>query len=456
MSGLTILLLLIALGTLVYLQSSYCTIKRHQIALGILIVAFVLDLILEGFRLYLIPLYISYLMTVVLFLVMIQADRLSKYRVTKKAILILSIFILIPAMLQTFMFPVGETPALRGPYPVGTRTFMMTMNANEKDQTTGTTIETLRGRLFYPAGGLSMKKAPWFENGQVIKTAIAVKKKIAPLYISNLDLIKSRSSYQQTVLADLKKLPVVIMAPEWGGFGDTLVPIAEQLASRGYVVLISETSLTSGGFYNESDERLGQKESVTATIDEIYYLFSEQLTWSKKLLNQINKGEGVEQLKGKLLLDQIYYVGEGVGSKLLLQPGQVHLDVAGQVLIEPYKTSTRESSDMAFKQPTIMLSTASGEKNAESHGIRSYLGVSGNLVALKYIPGTSVGDFSGFSLVNPLVRMGSLKIPAWSNGNYNALVEMVSNSVDDLARKSGVSRAYPKKNQPNPFVTVDH
>lgn len=432
MSGLMMLFLVVSLGTIVYIQMDIRNKWSDRALVGLFPVLFISTMGLEGFRTYLMPLYASSWLTYGLYMGLLGLRSKGRFKITRKAVWFLSLLILLPAILQTVIFPVGETPRLNGQYPTGTKTFLLPFSDESSDKKKASP-QVLRGRMVYPAGGFGLKRAPWFENGKHLKGIISKTTGIPWIYLSNLDLIKSQSMYDVPPAPEIKRFPVVILMSPWGGYGDSVLPVAESLASRGYVVLIAESSLGSAAMYVD-----GKVHESPSALD--YDMAEEQLDQTKILLDRVNAGEGMERMKDRLILDHIIFIGYGPVGRVLMQPGSVHMDIAAQVLVEPVTQKDMRLGAIAFKHQTSILSSGIGRDIAVKQGMKAILKTTFGKVEWKYIAGTDANDFEMLQLANPMIMVTRKGIDGLTENWSKSIIRVISDEVDESMRKTGVNR----------------
>ncbi len=145
--------------------------------------------------------------------------------------------LLLLAFLPPLLFPMFTVPDPAGEMPVGTRNFAL-VDPDRSDPVGGAPSgkRELAIRAWYPAAKVDVKRevAPLMSQG----VADGMVSGMMPIFIfQHLQLIDTASVIDAPIARDIARAPVVIFVPGFRSFTTQSSVLAQDLASRGFVVL---------------------------------------------------------------------------------------------------------------------------------------------------------------------------------------------------------------------------
>jgi len=140
------------------------------------------------------------------------------------------------------LLPVNPIRRPGGSYSIGTRTYELTDSAREEIYAS---IPGLPRRIlvqvWYPAPApeINVKPEPWIASNDPLIDALESYFKFPPFFLSHLSQIRT-NSYDSLPLLPGGPYPVIVFSHGLNGFRQQSTAQVEELASRGYVVIVPE------------------------------------------------------------------------------------------------------------------------------------------------------------------------------------------------------------------------
>lgn len=219
------------------------TQRKAAAALAASTALLTVHLTVEGARWEMIPLYALTLLPVVPLLRRSRTERPEKARKRRLGIRIAAgaaaLLYGAAAIALPIALPVFKFEPLEGPYRVGTVTYAWTDESRPQvhAQSSAKRRELLV-QFWYPADAqASDRTAPYLEHPRIFANAFGSNEGVPPLLFDSLRLVRSRSVPDAPLSAEKSKYPVVIYSHGNRGWSGQSTFLAEQLASRGYIVV---------------------------------------------------------------------------------------------------------------------------------------------------------------------------------------------------------------------------
>ncbi|MEJ5223945.1 MAG: hypothetical protein WHV44_05765, partial [Anaerolineales bacterium] len=152
---------------------------------------------------------------------------------TLAALLVLAAATALPALL-----PVPQVAAPRGPYPVGTVTYVLTDDTRRELYSGKDEPRKFMMQVWYPAKpALGAKRAPWMPNADKVAPAIATYIRLPGFFLDHLVYAKSDAYADAPLDPSGGPYPVLIFSHGWNGFRAQSTFLMQDLASHGYIVV---------------------------------------------------------------------------------------------------------------------------------------------------------------------------------------------------------------------------
>lgn len=308
-------------------------LKRARMA-GALVVAMVVQLVVEGFRWQLWPLELATIGMAIGDVVVFDRAITGLQRFRRAVLGPVGVVLLaaLPAAL-----PIPEMPVPQGPYVVGTQTFVVIDDerleeyglpeaAEGEEAPEPSEPRMLVVQAWYPASSTEGEdRLVWNPDWDVVGPAMADRLGYPGFFLSHADVLGW--SYD-SLPAVSGRLPVVIYSHGWTGFRSIAVNQMETLASRGFIVLAADhtygsiASVFPNGEVVELDPRAlpehvddggeASDETYDEAAEELLETFSDDLASIVDGLEQGATGP-FSRLRAEVDLDRIGVFGHSTG-----------------------------------------------------------------------------------------------------------------------------------------------
>ena len=203
--------------------------RRFWILPAFTIIVIPLQVIIEGYRWQMIPLY----------LMIGVITMLSLFRIEFRTIgSILVLCFLAAATALPILLPVPSIPLPSGPYQIGTRIYELTDASRQELYSGKEETRRFQIQVWYPSDhDRSAERAPWMAQAEIFAPAIATYIHMPPFFLDHLKLVRMPAYQESEVAPTNEGYPVILFSHGWNGFNAQNTGQALQLASHGYVVV---------------------------------------------------------------------------------------------------------------------------------------------------------------------------------------------------------------------------
>ena len=387
----------------------------------ILVITSVAQIIFEGFRWQLWPLFFANVM-----LIIIAVNRKqSRYVMLFSAVSLILTFISITA---GSLFPVPDPFPITGPYEVGTRIIHYT--DFDRHEIYGPDLNAPReimAQIWYPAvPGENHVRAQWMPDIKFAGPAIAIGLDLPPYALNHLKYVNGNAFLEAPPTNQSKGFPVLIFSHGWDGFKEQNIFQVEELASHGYVVIgINHTyGAVLTVFPDGRQVPTNQDALPSGVTQEEYNLASNILVqqWANDIGFVIDELEIANQpsanwfLSGKLDLNNIGVFGHSTGAGATVEFCIMDLRCKAALTMDLWAEPV--SADLlasGVTQPMMLMHSENWDTlydPARNYAIVGTLvNASANDVIEFTIKDTKHYDFSSLPLLSPLTVNLGLKGP---------------------------------------------
>jgi predicted dienelactone hydrolase len=312
-----------------------------------LIVA-VLQIIIEGYRWQMLPLYLLALGLFIFYLPRMFRPRPAASRpagnlepgtpsgtspVSGRAILYTALGLLATglALALPLVLPIPQAPAPTGPYPVGTLTLALTDESRrELYGSDPNAPRRFLAQLWYPAQiPAGAETAPWMEDAGQVSPAIARWVGLPAFSLGHLRYAASDSYSSALLSGNVTRYPVLLFSHGWGGFRAQSTFLMQELASHGYVVVGLEhpygsllTVFPDGSVVPNNPQALpvdAPPAELQAAAQRLVDQWAGDLGYTLDVLVGLNADDPVYNFTGRLDLDHVGVLGHSTGGGAAIQ-----------------------------------------------------------------------------------------------------------------------------------------
>lgn len=336
---------------------------------------------------------------------------------------ILSLVLLAMASLLPALLPVPELLAPTGPYPVGTRTIVLT-DTNRKELYSGKDEpRRFMVQIWYPAvpPPAGTKQAPWMSEARIVAPAIAQYIELPVFFLDHL-VLSHTDSYENIPVRPGEAYPLLLFSHGWNGFRQQSTFLMEELASHGYIVAAMEhpygarlTVFPDGSIVPNNPAALPKGKpqdeyEVAARI--LVNQWSGDLAYALDYFTQLNQADPQGQFTGQIDITRVGVFGHSTGGGATVQfcgtDPRCKVGVTLDAFMRPVGTQVL---DGGTRQPFLYLFSELWpfERNTELFN-RYYSHVSPSNRVITIL-GADHYDFSDLPALSPLAPQLGLKGP---------------------------------------------
>lgn len=216
-----------------------------------MLLAPVLQLLIEGYRWQNVPTYAGIVVAAVLAWRQSKSSpptTPSKWHKTLSIVggVMLSLLLVISTALP-ILFPVPKLPSPTGKYPIGTASFYLKdPNRDEIYTDDPADKRQIMVQVWYPAKSTaSAQPAKWLDRLDIAGPAIAQRLNLPSFVLDHAKLTQTNSFVDAPMIDSAQALPVVLYSHGWTGFRTVNLNQSEDLASHGYLVVAIDHSYGS-------------------------------------------------------------------------------------------------------------------------------------------------------------------------------------------------------------------
>jgi dienelactone hydrolase len=311
--------------------------KRHQweLILPALGLPFaLLQILIEGYRWQMIPVYALTAGGTVLAIWLFNNDQATSGTLNTKWLLVATIGILsflciaLSVLLGTAL-PIPNPPEISGPYAVGTTTYYLVDDAREEiyGSEPGGPRE-LMVQVWYPAEFVpNGKRASVITDVNKFYPALANYLDLPRVMLSHLSLAKGNAVIDAPLADSDEPYPVIVFSHGWNGFREQNIYQAEELASHGYVVVAP--SHTYGALatifpdgrvvLNDPTALDGDDGNIAAARNKLVSQWADDLSFVLDEMEKRNQNDPNSLFTGHLALQRVGAMGHSTGGGAVVQ-----------------------------------------------------------------------------------------------------------------------------------------
>ncbi len=348
----------IALLTVNALTLLLCGVKRSLqiefVLIGLNLLIFICHALLEGLRYQLAFSYLA-LVLLLIYLLTKALGTPGKFqfpkaiRVTSKIVMLVLVGL---SSLLAYALPVFSLPAPTGSAAVGVAYLALT-DENRLDPFLDTAPQPRRVmvKLYYPAiPDPSKPFLPYFHDSTRLLRAFAGFYQMPRFLFDHLRLVQTHAKAELPPTTQEQNYPVILFSHGAGTTMEVATSQSEDLASHGYIVVAIDHPYVSAA--TDFPDRIVKAREATTNFDTpepakpITQIMADDDAFVIATLSQINAGQWIPLLQGKLNLDQIGVIGHSVGGAVAYNMAindrrvKAAIDLDGVVYVAPDEVTT--------------------------------------------------------------------------------------------------------------------
>jgi predicted dienelactone hydrolase len=388
----------------------------------------VLQLIVEGYRWQMMPLY-----AITLGFSVLAAFRLwypesqDLGRPSNQVfVTILGIFLLGVSIILPILLPVPNTPEPTGPYDVGTIT--LALHDETREELFAKDPEGQRKfllQIWYPA---DLKPddipAPWLTDMDVIGPALAAKLNLPSFFLDHVKYARANAVSNASLSSTQSQYPIILFSHGWGGFKAQNTYQVEELASHGFIVAAPDhtygtvaTILPNGQLALNNPEALPVSENLSEgnflkAAQKLGNQWAGDLSYIIDWFDSLRSDHPAGFLHNRIDFSRIGVMGHSTGGGAAIQFCASDQRCQAALGMDPYMDPvTFQVLSQGLNQPFLaMFSEDWAQDNSRNNNIFENFYVNSNGIKYRYyLVDTEHYDFTDMPAFSPLAPYLGLK-----------------------------------------------
>ena len=389
----------------------------------LVLLAAVLQLLLEGWRWQLVP---ADALAWILVAVWVRQTLIARPRTRVAApwrsriAVVLGALGLALSVGLPMIFPVFRLPAPTGPYAIGTVTYHW-VDADRAEAFTATPADRreVMVQVWYPALESSRPRAPYVEDSANLRP-LARLLRLPPFALSYLRYVTTNATVGARVAGD-QSFPMLVFSHGRGGYRQHNTWQIEELVSHGYAVAAIDHPYAAAGvtFPDGRVAELDPRMTDNAFVDSMVGYLAQDVTFTLKQLAILNKADPLGILTGHLDLARAGVFGLSLGGAISAEACRQESRIRACLTIDVWMPQS--VLDGGLRQPTMLMT-----RDAESMYLEGWPAAAVNRTqdtmqqVFERLPGDGYlvrihgmfhQDFSDAPLLSPLTRWLGLTGP---------------------------------------------
>ncbi len=340
---------------------------------------------------------------------------------TLATLLVLAVSTALPALL-----PVPSVAAPRGPYQVGTVTYVLMDNSRPELYSGKDEPRKYMVQVWYPATpGPNDKLAPWMLNAELVAPAIATYINLPGFFLDHLVYSKSNAYQDAPLDPSGGPYPVLLFSHGWNGFRAQSTFLMQDLASHGYIVASMEH--TYGSVLTVFPDGQVAPNNPAALPDDapddeyetaarlLVNQWSGDLAYTLDTLTELNDNDANGRFTGNLDLSRVGVFGHSTGGGAAIQFCGSDPRCKAAFPLDPFmRPASEQVLDNGLTQPFATFFSQAWSDDVDSRNNELFNRFYPHLaqpLAIMSITGARHYDFSDLPALSPLATQLGLKGP---------------------------------------------
>jgi pimeloyl-ACP methyl ester carboxylesterase len=344
-----------------------------------------------------------------------SVSRISLPTLLKKSFIILTSLFLFISLVSLIVFPQYKLPLPSGSYLIGTESKVIEDNSrlelySEKEND----LRKIKIQIWYPAETvLGYDISPWIEDGIKITRGLSRDIGLPYFMLDHTALIPSNSYYNAPISNISDSYPIVILSHGWRGFRNIHTDYAEELASRGYIVIGIDhvfgsvaTAFEEETVYLNKDA-LPERETTPDFLDYANALvstYAQDITFTLDYIELLNQ-DSSSRFFSRFDLEKIgllgHSTGGGAATNVGLMDERINAVIGLDAWVEPI---LEDEIALGLKIPSLFLKSETWETGLNNEVLSSLVDSSSYVPQVYQIDGTTHYDFAMVYMYSPLTK----------------------------------------------------
>jgi len=398
---------------------------RSRVVSVILVLTGAAQVVLEGFRWQLSPMFIA---AGLLIITLGRSLFMQDHRRPPRGLLIASLVLGVLSLAAGWLVPVPKPYPISGPYQVGTIIFPLKdesrteIYAAEPDQPREIMVQ-----VWYPAAPMEEnRRAIWMEDAAAAGPAIAEYIRLPSFSLSHLKYLKANAFLDAPVIPGGEQFPVLLLAHGWSGFKELHIYQVEELASHGYVVAAINFTYAAMMTVFPDGRQIPRNDDILpeGVSEEEYDLASNRLVrqWAEDIgflldeLDVMNQSGVNWALSERLDLSRVGVFGHSTGGGATVEFCAMDSRCKAALMMDLWAEPVSASVISAgLSQPYLLMHSASwvnvDDPSRNFQRIGELVQASSGEGIEFVIEGTQHWDFTSLPMLSPLASSLGLKGP---------------------------------------------
>lgn len=344
-----------------------------------------------------------------------SVSRISLPILLKKSFIILTSLFLFISLISLIVFPQYKLPLPSGSYLIGTESKVIEDNSrlelySEKEND----LRKIKIQIWYPAETvLGYDISPWIEDGIKITRGLSRDIGLPYFMLDHTALIPSNSYYNAPISNISDSYPIVILSHGWRGFRNIHTDYAEELASRGYIVIGIDHAFGSVATAFEEEtvylnkDALPERETTPDFLDYANALvstYAQDITFTLDYIELLNQ-DSSSRFFSRFDLEKIgllgHSTGGGAATNVGLKDERINAVIGLDAWVEPI---LEDEIALGLKIPSLFLKSETWETGLNNEVLSSLVDNSSYVPQVYQIDGTTHYDFAMVYMYSPLTK----------------------------------------------------
>ncbi len=335
--------------------------KARNVWIGLTMVLTVAITVQNGVRWTYYPLYIFVIVVSILI-----------NKPTKKYVNVILVILLIASFIPILIFPIYDIPKPTGKQFVGTKTYDVIDEARLEKYNDFAEKRKFRVQIYYPTDYIEdLEVANWLYDGIEVARGMSKDSYLPYFTFDHLANIKSNCYIEAPLSAKVEKYPVVIISHGWSSIRNMHQDFAEELASRGYIVVSIDhaygavaTVFEDGKLASINYDALpAHSMNFLEKGNQLVGTYADDISRTIQFISELNN-DGDDMFAGKLDEEKIGLLGHSTGGgagvkKALKNDGEIKAIIGLDAWVKPIKEENLKSG---INVPSLLLRSEQWER----------------------------------------------------------------------------------------------